>query len=100
MRCKYQLSGCDADTGMNRRVNDTLYHRLTERPSYGGSNVEYECPQVAIYFLIRALDDRIFLFRCSRKAFRYEACDHIIQELRSAIRINDAQACECADEID
>jgi hypothetical protein len=47
-------------------------------------------------FLIRAFDDRVFLFRCSRrhalkcrKAFRYKACDHVIQKLRSAIQMND-----------
>jgi hypothetical protein len=35
-----------------------------------------------------------------RKAFHYKACDHVIQELRSVIRMNDTRAYEFADEID
>jgi hypothetical protein len=32
-----------------------------------GFYVDHECPKVAIYFLIRAFDNRVFLFRCSRR---------------------------------
>jgi hypothetical protein len=47
---------------------------------------------VAIDFLIRAFDDRIFLLRGGRRnalkcreAIRDKACNHVIQELRSSI---------------
>jgi hypothetical protein len=62
---------------------------------------------VAIDFLICAFDDRIFLLRGGRRdalkcreAVSDKACNHVVQELRFSIRMNDARACEFADEID